>query len=177
MQNNFNKMLAETLGFEGGMVVDPAGGLTNYGITQSTLDNYRKQKKMPAKSVKDLTTEDVINLYKDEFYKKPKINKLPPGVSSLVFDHGVNSGPANAIKALQGIIGSRPDGIIGPKTITKTNDFIKKNGVKKIIEQLLNVREENYKNLVEQNPELNAQFANGWQNRINKLRKIYLSEQ
>ncbi len=174
-QNNFNKMLGQTLGFEGGFVLDPAGGATNYGITQKTLDGYRKGKKLPLKNVKDLNTEDVINLYRDEFYNRPKINKLPSSIAPIIFDYGVNSGTSKAISALQSIVGTKADGIIGKNTLAKVNEYIKKNGDNKLKEALISQREEFLKSLVEQNPDLNLQFAKGWQNRINKLRKIHLS--
>ena len=91
---------------EGGYINhhDDPGGPTNKGITLAT---YRRNinPKGTAEDVKNITTEQAVQIYKKEYWDKPKIGKLPNGVSHAVFDFGVNSGPSQAIKSLQKVLG------------------------------------------------------------------------
>src|SRR3990172_4975085 len=104
----FDKILANTLFFEGGYTIDHAGP-TNKGITQTTYDTYRKAKKQPSQSVKTISDDEVKEVYQKEYFEKQRYDKMPHGVSGLMFDFSVNSGPTRANKILQKIIGTKTD--------------------------------------------------------------------
>ena len=97
--NNFDTIYKNTLGHEGGFTVDHAGP-TNKGVTQDTFDRYMKSRGLKSRPVETIKDDETYDLYRSEFYEKPKINKLPPKVQGVVFDFGVNSSPDRAIKTL-----------------------------------------------------------------------------
>jgi lysozyme family protein len=166
----FDKNLATTLKFEGGLTTD-TGGLTNYGIRQDIYNVYTKENKLPNKSVKELKYGDVRDFYETEYYKKPGINLLPEEIQGVVFDSAVNLGQGTTIKQLQTIVGSKVDGALGKKTASAVNEYIKKNGLDDLKFELLNTRFNHYKNLVEKNPEKYGKYFNGWTNRLESLAK------
>jgi lysozyme family protein len=166
----FDKDLATTLKFEGGLTTD-TGGLTNYGVRQDIYDSYTKANKLPSKSVKELKYGDVRDFYETEYYKKPGINLLPEEIQGVVFDSAVNLGQGTTIKQLQSIVGSKADGIMGKKTTGAVNEYIKKNGVEGLKFELLNTRFKHYNSLVEQNPAKYGKYINGWEKRLESLAK------
>lgn len=169
-QNNddFKKVLNQTLQFEGGYTED-SGGKTNYGVRQDIYDAYAKQNKMESKDVRNLKYGEVKDFYKKNYWEDPKINMLPREISASVFDYGVNAGQGTAIKAVQNIIGTKADGIIGKKTIAAINKYVEKNGVKELHKKILDNRVEHYNNLVISNPQKYSKYLSGWLNRVNTI--------
>lgn len=165
---NFNNILHRTMKYEGGYVEDHAGP-TNFGITQKTYDAYAKKYGLPPKSVKNLNYGEGKDLYKKEFYELPKINTLPEEIQFLVFDYGVNSGPRQAVKDLQRVVGVKDDGIIGPNTKKAVKNFIKNNGYENFKRSYVNNRAMYMQYLIETNPEKYMKYRNGWANRINDI--------
>lgn len=103
---------------EGGYVNHPddRGGATNFGITQGTLAAWRG-KPVTAFEVQSLSRDEAKAIYKDRYFTKPGFDAITdPGVQEFLFDYGVNSGTATAVKALQTVIGAQPDGDFGPKS-------------------------------------------------------------
>ena len=118
MSNIFSRAISTVLKHEGGFVnhrKDP-GGATNLGVTKKVWEKWIKKKATIA-DMKSLTVSDVMPLYKKKYWDVVKGDKLPSGVNLVVFDFGVNAGPARAAKFLQRIVGTKMDGKIGPKTI------------------------------------------------------------
>jgi len=172
---NFNKILADTLKEEGGKTVD-SGGVTNYGVTQKVYDAYTAEKKLPNKSVNDLSFGDVKDVYHEAFFKKPKLDTLPSEkVASALFDYGVNSGQGTAVKALQTIVGAKADGILGNKTNKAVERYIAKNGEDALTSAILDNRENLLNSLVIKNPAKYGQYAEGWANRMARQRQKLLS--
>ena len=172
---NFNKMLSDTLKEEGGKTVD-SGGVTNYGVTQGTYDAYAAEKKLPTKSVNDLSFGDTKDIYHEAFFKKPKLDTLPSEkVASALFDYGVNSGQGTAVKALQTVVGAKADGLLGKKTLKAVDKYIAKNGEDALTGAIIDHRENLMNSLIAQNPEKYGQYANGWANRIAGQRQKLLS--
>lgn len=167
-EEDFKKVLNQTLEFEGGYTVDHAGP-TNRGIRQDMYDSYAKQNKLPSKSVKDLKYGEVKDFYKKNYWENPKINLLPREISASVFDYGVNAGQGRAIMAVQSIVGAKPDGVIGPKTIKAINKYVETNGVDTLHKQILDNRVEHYNNLVKSDPNKYARYLSGWLTRVNKI--------
>lgn len=118
--SNFKPSLALTLAYEGGYVNHPRdpGGATNRGVIQRVYDAYRKRKGRPVQSVRNITDDEVAEIYKKQYWDNIKGDSLPTGVDYAVFDFGVNSGPARAARYLQRVVGVPQDGIIGVVTLT-----------------------------------------------------------
>ena len=95
---------------EGGYVNDPkdAGGETNFGISKRAY---------PHLDIARLPVMVAERLYWEDYWLKCQCNKLPKGLDLMVMDYAVNSGVSRASKALQGIIGTKQDGIIGAMTL------------------------------------------------------------
>jgi lysozyme family protein len=110
-------------------------------------------------------------------YKKPKIDYIPSEkIQGVVFDHAVNAGAGTAIKSLQNIVGSNPDGVMGKKTIAAVKEYVDKYGEDVLGKELINARAMQYSDLVNSNPEKYAQYQNGWFNRLMNLQKQYKLE-
>ena len=70
-------------------------------------------------------TEWVKELYLEEFWAMVKGYAIKDqDIAECIYDMAVNASPAVAIKLAQLVIGTEPDGVIGPKTITALNSFM-----------------------------------------------------
>lgn len=107
MQSNFAPALKFTLAFEGGYSNHPAdpGGATMKGVIQRTYDAYRRRKKLPTRTVREITDGELHEIYKTGYWDEVNGDGLEPGVDGAMFDYGVNSGPAAAKKSLLAVIG------------------------------------------------------------------------
>ncbi|MAD98719.1 MAG: putative glycosyl hydrolase [Prokaryotic dsDNA virus sp.] len=120
MRNNLEKVTEWVLVHEGGYVNHPEdpGGATNMGVTQRVYDGWRRRKGMPIQSVKKITKDEVVAIYKDQYWDKVWGDHLPSGLDYSVYDFAINSGPSRAIKFLQRILGVTQDGIMGNVTFS-----------------------------------------------------------
>ena len=162
MKNNFEKCLAEVLNHEGGYVDHPddPGGITNLGVTKKTWDEWTG-KDNSASDMKALTPEMVKPLYENRYWMACRCDDLPLGVDYCVFDTAVNSGRVRAIKFLQSVVGTVPDGSIGPITIASANS----RGPNLTINQFCDKREAFWRSLSNFNV-----FGKGWVRRGNEVR-------
>lgn len=165
--DNFEPIFQRTLDLEGGFVEDE-GGPTNLGITQTLLNNFNKQRGLPSEDVRDLQIPKVRQVFKEEFFERPKFNLLPENVGSLQFDFGVQSSPKRATKSLQKIVGTEQDGKVGPKTIKATIDFIDKEGEKNLLQKLIDDREQ----FLKTTPAF-KRVPRGLMNRIQKIKNEF----
>ena len=169
----FEDILHTTLNLEGGETWD-TGGHTNYGITQATYDAVAPTLGLPPKNVKDLNYGEVRKVYENEYYRKPKIDRLPTDrLQGIMFDWGVNAGTGTAIKKLQEIVGTKPDGIMGKKTLKAVNEYIAQKGENTLYFDIMGERVNHYNNLIASNPVKYGEYEQGWMNRINKLADKY----
>ena len=102
MKSTYAQCLAFTLRFEGGKVDDKRdpGGRTNQGVTQSTFSTWRAARgEMQARDVFTMTAAERDAIYAGRYWTPIKGDTLHEGVDLAVFDFGVNSGPARALKA------------------------------------------------------------------------------
>lgn len=115
----FETCLAETLGWEGGYSNHPAdpGGPTMQGVIQRVYDAWRDRMALPRRPVRQIERREVEAIYRQQYWDAVRGDELPHGVDLAVFDYGVNSGPARAIKALQRLVGATPDGHLGAATL------------------------------------------------------------
>lgn len=115
----FKDALAFTLQWEGGLSNHSSdkGGLTNYGITQRTYDNYRKVFSLDDFSVKDITMLEVQWIYYNNYWLASYCYRLPYPLNHVMFDSSVNHGSSKAIKILQRILGLKEDGVVGARPL------------------------------------------------------------
>ena len=124
------------------------GGKTNFGITQSTYDSYRKKLGKTNKNVKDITLDEVKQIYYSQYWCLSGADKVcDDAISLILFDSAVNHGVCVA------------------KQLYKQSNNNK--------DVFLNLRRLKYKKIIEKNPSQKI-FFNGWMNRLKKLENFIL---
>ncbi len=120
MKENFDSALEHVLVHEGGWANHPKdpGGATMKGVTLATFRRHFGQK-MTKKDLRNISDTQLKKIYKAGYWSKCKCDELPAGVDYAVFDAAVNSGPGRSAKWLQGAVGAKQDGGIGPKTLER----------------------------------------------------------
>lgn len=164
-QGNYQNLLPLILKWEGGYSNHPAdnGGETNYGVTWRRYNEYRKDKGLPQQSVKLITQDEVAEIYKDYYYDKVRGDELPPGLDYAMFDFAVNSGHSRAIKFVQGILGVKQDGVLGPETM----NAIHRSNPQELASALNSQRLSWLKGLGDW-----KHFGAGWENRVNDVSAV-----
>tara|TARA_R110000803_G_scaffold71299_2_gene134471 strand:- start:2491 stop:3000 length:510 start_codon:yes stop_codon:yes gene_type:complete len=163
VKHNFETALEMLLEHEGGYVNHPKdpGGETNLGVTKRTWAKWLGRD-INEGEMKELTPEDVAELYKKEYWDRLKCDNLPTGLDFFCFDWGVNSGTGRSAKALQRIISVAQDGAIGPKTLRALEDH----NAKEVVDLMHSRRQEFYENLT-----TFETFGKGWTRRNKKALK------
>ena len=112
---SFKEIIEKVLEHEGGYVNDPKdlGGETKYGITKRFY---------PDVDIKNLTTEQAMEIYKKDYWDKNRVESLPNNLWHIYFDMCVNMGKRTEVKVLQRAAVNRGrnidvDGGLGPATI------------------------------------------------------------
>lgn len=163
-----DKALPLILIFEGSkytnLPLDKGHG-TKYGITQSTYDSYNNILNKKLSSVKDITIQEVQDIYLNQYWIFAKCNLLPEKLSIVMFDTAVNSGIKRAMKFLQQSLSLNVDGSFGTQT-EEAIQFINDDYISNLY---ISYREEFYNNIVKNNPSQSA-FLKGWLRRINFLK-------
>jgi len=121
--DRFATCLARVLRHEGGYVDHPddPGGATSRGVTQRTYDAWTRVAGLPSRSVREIEPEEVAAIYHEQYWTKAGAG-LPIGLDYAVFDYAVNSGPTQAARDLQRVLGVDVDGIIGAQTKAAAQD-------------------------------------------------------
>ncbi|MDA0787178.1 MAG: hypothetical protein O3B37_12900 [Proteobacteria bacterium] len=126
-------ILDEVLRSEGGFVEDPAdpGGATNHGISLRYARGLGLGRGLDNDGDGDTDRDDILlvtaeqarDLYRDDFWIRPGISRLPGEIQPVMVDWAVNGGPPRPIMALQRVINLAQighvlddDGVMGPKT-------------------------------------------------------------
>ena len=107
--SRFEACIPLILAAEGGFVNDPRdpGGATNHGITRRTLAEWRGQPVSIAE-VRALSVAEAGAIYRARYWAPLGCDALPAGVDLMVFDFGVNAGPARALRLLRQASGGTP---------------------------------------------------------------------
>jgi lysozyme family protein len=124
VKEDFDTAMPVLLVSEGGLVdnkKDP-GGRTNKGVTQRVYNGFRRNSGNPIRDVSLIEDVEVFAIYRANYWDAVKGDELPLGVSYVVFDGAVNSGPMQATKWLQRALGVKVDGHIGQATIAAAID-------------------------------------------------------
>lgn len=124
--SDFERCFKAVLVHEGGKVDHPKdpGGRTAYGVIQRVYDGYRKNKNLPRRDVFLIEPDEIKEIYRKQYWDAIRGDRLPPGVSYIVYDGAVNSGPSQSVKWLQRALGLPViDGRIGEATVAAACDY------------------------------------------------------
>lgn len=102
---------------------DP-GGATTWGVTFTTWSGWQRLHGYTSllDDFKRLEPKDLRPIYRALFWNAIHGDALPAGVSLMVFDAAVGSGPGNAARWLQQVLGGLVvDGAIGPATLARVH--------------------------------------------------------
>lgn len=169
MADRFDEIIKKTLSHEGGKVFDKNdyGGPTAYGISYKSHPKEFDVTIIDKKVVKVNawpTKERAIEIYRNDYWKKPKISLIENDIiAAKVFDIGVNVGYGRAIKFLQRSLneivknGLSVDGIIGNNTIKAINSA----EPNRLLELFKKHAKLYYESLNQ------PRFIKGWLNRLN----------
>lgn len=162
----FDRALAAVLKHEGGFVNHPKdpGGATNKGITLGTFRRWLKNDATVA-DLKKITPEQVARIYRLHYWNAIRGDDLPAGLDYAVFDFAVNSGPSRAARYLQGLIGVKADGKIGPATLKA----IRTHFSRELIHALCDQRMSFLRRL-----KTFPTFGKGWTRRVDGVRALAL---
>lgn len=143
----FKKALKFILQWEGGYSNNPHdyGGATNKGITQKTYNAWRKTHNLPLQDVKNISNQEVENIYFCNYWIPARCDCMCPKFAILVFDTAVNMGLKRAQEFLKAAEWKDPDRFIAARA-AKYKEFAQY-GNQRI-------------------------FLNGWLNRLTALEKF-----
>ncbi len=124
---NINEIAIEIVRREGGYVDDPddPGGATKFGVTIHTMRrlglDLTGDGKVSDADVRAVTISQAVDIFKEHYFYKPRINQLPTPLQASVFDMQVNSG-AMAIRILQRLMVKfgediNVDGVLGEHSL------------------------------------------------------------
>ena len=182
-------LLPKILKWEGGFVNDPAdsGGATNKGVTLATYKAYCKANKMKTPTVEDLkriTDDDVLAILKEFFWDKMRADEIKnQSIANLCVNTLWGSGKGY-VKTIQGVLGVRQDGVVGPVTLSKINGLSQKELFdrlwarrKKFFEDIVASSVRAYERKIgrkaterEMLKHTKKRFLKGWLNRLNDFR-------
>lgn len=116
----FDQCFHLLLGHEGGWsdhAADP-GGRTMWGVTEAVAraNGYTGH-------MRDLPVDLAKTIYRRSYWDACRCDDLPPAIRYAVFDGAVNSGVSQSVKWLQRAVEAKPDGVVGPDTISRARAF------------------------------------------------------
>ena len=114
MDELFKRALKFVLKWEGGYVNNPddKGGATNKGITQNTYNAWLKSLGLQSRDVRNITQQEVEQIYYTNYWLKAGCNKMSPKFAVLAFDTAVNMGLARVNQFLKAAQWKYPDKFI-----------------------------------------------------------------
>jgi len=172
-------MINDILRREDAFVDDPAGngGPTRYGISQKVLGEFLGRS-VSRDDVAGLSSSMAATVYRQRYWHKPHIDRLPIAMQPLLFDASVSHGPKVAVSQLQRAINRAAvvgrideDGQIGPHTLQASQLSFERLG-NAFLTLLLQQRARMYEHIVENDPDKRIYLA-GW---INRLREVASSQ-
>ena len=161
----FDKYAPTLLQIEGGFVNHPEdkGGITNIGVTLDTYREYCGQEKT-VKDLQNMSYGTWQKIMKDLYWDKVRGDDIDnQALAEIIADWAVNSG-ATGIRKVQEILGCKPDGIVGPITLSLINT----SDPETLHDRIWKARQQFYINIVTRNPSQKV-FMNGWMNRLNQF--------
>ena len=138
------------------------GGPTKWGITLKAWADYVGIG-VSEDDIKVITETQARAFYEELYIVAPRFNLLPDPILAMVVDCGVNHGVRAASKWVQRAVGSRQDGVIGPKTI----EALAGENYLTVYLKICAYRMKLYGRIVTKDP-TQAENAWGWNNRAAK---------
>lgn len=175
------------LNAEGGYANEPLdrGGPTNLGITQRTLDGWRRYHPEFPASVRDLTADHARAIYDRQYWQPAGCDFMPWPLSLAVFDMSVHSGPGRSVEYLQRALNDfgaqlEADGGFGPKTQAALGEVLARVGAVAVALRHIDLRRSFLRAIVYGNTALGfkdgnpsqARFLRGWMNRLKRLEMV-----
>ena len=169
---------------------DPAdkGGATNKGVTIATYKSYCKAHGMKQPTIADLkaiTDETVMAILKEFYWDKMRAdNIVSQSIANLCVNTLWGSG-TGYIKIIQGVLGVKQDGVVGPVTLAKINQWPNQKDLfdrlwkrrKKFFEDIVASSVKSYERKIgrkaterELMTRTNKRFLRGWLNRLNDFK-------
>lgn len=149
--------------WEAGWANDPddLGGCTMSGCTLNTYRSFYGQDKT-CEDLRKMTEKEWDNIFKSGFWNKCKGDDIKnQSVAELLVDFAYMSGVRTAVKAIQKIVGSTQDGVMGPITI----GMINRSNQMLLFYKLWTYRHDYFYKIVERRP-VSGKFLNGWIKRL-----------
>lgn len=156
----------KTLLNEGGYVLhdvkDDRGGMTYAGISRRFWPNWRGWVDVDAGSVPE--AQDVRAFYRAKFWDPLRLSEISEQeIAETLYDFAVNAGTGIAVKLAQIVVGTTPDGRIGPKTLAAINatdprTFVLRYALAKVAR---------YREIIARD-KTQLKFINGWLSRVLK---------
>ena len=159
----FDKYVPKLKKWEGSTFVnDPAdaGGATFMGITLTTFQMFYGEDKTVA-DLQRMTDQQWRHIMKTGFWDRCQADMIHnQAVAEIFVDWCVNSG-CGMIKRVQGMVGTKTDGIVGPRTLAAINAYEQR----RLHYMIKAARAEHYSTLVK-NRSANLKWYDGWMNRL-----------
>lgn len=132
----FNPAFERMKSHEGGYVNDPddPGGETYKGVARKInskwdgwflIDMMKKQSGFPATLDTNAELQQkVADFYQIQYWSRVKGDEIQnQEVAYSIFDFAVNAGVSTSASLAQMVVETTPDGVIGPESINKINNF------------------------------------------------------
>ncbi|MBN2062525.1 MAG: hypothetical protein JW882_19135 [Deltaproteobacteria bacterium] len=123
----FEPCYEKVIRLEGGYsihhVAGDRGGMTYAGIARNEQPRWAGWRKIDA-NADDAELIDMVRIfYREKFWDRILGDQIESQmVAYQIFEFSVNAGIKAAVRIAQKVIGSRPDGIFGPKTLERLNE-------------------------------------------------------
>jgi lysozyme family protein len=165
---DFAHCLAMVIVHEGGNDDDPndPGGRTSRGIIQSEWNKWRASHPGLPSDVWKAPDDQIVAIYKANYWAPLLCDGLPSGVDYCVFDYGVNSGVSRSAKGLQSALGIKADGTVGKNTIAVAATADAATVINKMCDQRLA--------FLQDLPTWGT-FGRGWSTRVSDVRRDALA--
>ena len=172
-------------------IKEDKGGATNLGISLRYLKGVGLLRgdldhdgDIDKDDIRLVSPPVAAQLYLEDFFLGPRINRLPELLHPLMFDMAVNHGPPRAIIMLQKTLRGLPgrfvfasgktpfiiaDGVVGPQTRVAAELAIKNHGFRTVQNALVDTRIAFYNAIVREDP-TQYKFIDGWLNRAEEFR-------
>ena len=165
-KGNFDKSIDLLIKLEGGKTDEKTdrGGRTNLGITQREFDAWNKKNNLPLTDVFSIDNQTAKQIFKEGYWNIIKGDELPRNIATAILSDALLSGPQDSIKFVQKMLGLKPDGIMGPMTISKIWEKSKTSDAE-FARAILNKQKEIY--LADEQSKI---YGQGWANRVDKIK-------
>jgi lysozyme family protein len=118
----FQKVLHDEGGFKLTNIPGDRGGMTYAGIARNSNPDWPGWNLVDHQEFGEVLTDMVRKFYKSSYWDRIRGDDITnQSIAENIFNFAVNTGIGVAAKLAQLIVGTAPDGAIGPATIEKLN--------------------------------------------------------